>query len=296
VPSTPSGDPCTHAAAAAGTACGDPSSSACNGPDACDGAGACSPNLAPDGTLCGDTGTACTNQDACLAGACHDNGFQPAGTACGDPSSGACDAPDSCDGAGACSPNHAPDGTLCGDAGTACVNQDTCAAGLCQDNGFAPAGTACGDPSSGPCDSADACDSAGLCSSNHAADGTLCDDGNACTAGTTCTTGVCGGGSPVPTPPVNDSVVFEISGTKLTWNDPAPKYSVYRGKRFDGVAFSYDHVCFDPRTTVPSAIDTNTPALGSVFYYLVTRYDACGESIPGSDSDGHPIPNALPCP
>jgi kumamolisin len=235
VPSTPSGDPCTHAPAAAGTACGDPSSTACNGPDACDGFGACSPNLAPDGTLCGDTGTACTNQDACLGGVCHDNGFQPAGTACGDPSSGTCDA-------------------------------------------------------------ADACDGAGVCAANHVADGTACDDGNVCTANTTCTTGLCGGGVPVPTPPINDSVVFEASGTKLTWSDPAAKYSVYRGKRFDGVPFSYDHVCFDPRTTVPSAIDTDTPALGSFFYYLVTRYDACGESIPGSDSAGNPIPNALPCP
>jgi kumamolisin len=235
VPSTPSGDPCTHAPVPAGTACGDPSSSACNGPDSCDGAGTCNPNLAPDGTFCGDTGTACINQDTCLAGACHDNGFVPAGTACGDPSSGPCDAPDACDGAGGCAANHAPDGSAC-------------------------------------------------------------DDGNACTAGTTCTTGVCGGGSIVLPPPVNDSVGYDITATKLFWSDGSGPFSVYRGKRFDGVAFAYNQSCFDSHTSSSTSIDANTPAVGELFYYLVTRYDACGESIPGSDSAGNPIPNALPCP
>jgi hypothetical protein len=235
VPSTPSGDPCTHAPAPAGTACGDPSRTACNGPDVCDGSGTCNPNLAPDGTLCGDTGSSCINQDACVSGLCHDNGFVPAGTACGDPSSGPCDAPDACDGAGGCFANHTPDGTAC-------------------------------------------------------------DDGNVCTAGTTCTTGVCGGGSVVLPPPVNDSVGYDITGTKLFWSDGTGPFSVYRGKRFDGVAWAYNQTCFDSHNVLNRTIDTDTPAIGETFFYLVTRYDACGESIPGSDSDGNPNPNPLPCP
>src|SRR4029079_11809184 len=126
-------------------------------PDTCDGAGVCQVNHASDGINCGDAGSPCTNQDTCLAGACHDNGFQPAGTTCGDPSSGSCDAADSCDGSGACQSNHVADGTNCGDAGTACTNQDTCLAGVGHDNGFQPAGNACGGPAAGAWDAATSC-------------------------------------------------------------------------------------------------------------------------------------------
>jgi hypothetical protein len=39
-----------------------------------------------------------------------------------------------------------------------------------------------------------------------------------------------------------------------------------------------------------------TPPVGTTFFYLVTRRDACGqESIPGRDSHGNPIPNNNPC-
>ena len=159
---------------AAGIACGDPSSGQCDGPDTCDGAGTCQANHAADGTNCGDAGTQCTNQDTCLAGACHDNGFKAVGTACGSSSSGQCDDPDTCDGSGTCTPNHKPDGTNCGDAGTQCTNQDTCLAGACHDNGFKAAGTACGDPSSGVCDNPDTCNGSGTCNPNYQPAGTVC--------------------------------------------------------------------------------------------------------------------------
>src|SRR5207249_4519630 len=87
----------------AGTACGDHSSGACDSPDTCNGSGACQSNHAAAGANCGDAGTECTNQDTCDAnGACVDNGFKTAGTACGDPSSGACDAADTCNGPSSC--------------------------------------------------------------------------------------------------------------------------------------------------------------------------------------------------
>ena len=177
---------------AAGTACGDPSSGACDAADSCNGSGSCLSNHATDGTNCGDAGTECINQDTCLAGVCHDNGFKAAGTACGDPTSGQCDAADSCNGAGSCLSNHATDGTNCGDAGTECVNQDTCVNGACQDNGFKPSGTACGDGTSGECDNADTCNGAGSCQPNHKPDGTNCGDaGTQCTNQDTCQAGVC---------------------------------------------------------------------------------------------------------
>ncbi len=48
----------------AGATCGDPSSSACDAPDGCDGAGLCSSNLASVGTVCND-GVLCTTGDSC---------------------------------------------------------------------------------------------------------------------------------------------------------------------------------------------------------------------------------------
>src|SRR5206468_80208 len=49
-----------------------------------------------------------------------------------------------------------PAGTSCGDAGTACVNQDTCnGTGSCTDNGFKPAGT--------PCNNGNACKHTDTC-------------------------------------------------------------------------------------------------------------------------------------
>ena len=159
---------------AVGTACGDQNSGQCDSPDTCDGSGTCLANHAADGTNCGDAGTQCTNQDTCLAGACHDNGFKAVGTACGSSSSGQCDDPDTCDGSGTCTPNHKPDGTNCGDAGTQCTNQDTCLAGACHDNGFKAAGTACGDPSSGVCDNPDTCNGSGTCNPNYQPAGTVC--------------------------------------------------------------------------------------------------------------------------
>ena len=283
------GTGCSHANNA--NACDD--GSACTTGDVCSG-GSCSGGIP---VTCGD-GNACTN-DVCVPSAVGDpclHSMAPAGAACGDPSSGACDAADACDGAGACRPNHAADGTLCGDAGTTCTNQDACLGGLCHDNGFQPAGTACGDPSSGACDAADACDGAGACAVNHAPDGSACDDGNVCTTGSTCATGACTGGAPVITQAINDSVVFDLTGTVLSWTDPPGLYSVYRGSRTDGTPWSYDHVCFDSHTASTSTTDLDNPPEGSTFYYLVTRLGACGESIPGTDSAGNPNPNALPCP
>jgi hypothetical protein len=45
-----------------------------------------------------------------------------------------------------------------------------------------------------------------------------------------------------------------------------------------------------------SATDSGNPSIGTVFFYLVTRVDACGESIPGQDSGGQASPNPSPCP
>src|SRR3989442_1250434 len=104
------------------------------------------------------------------------------GTACGDPSSGQCDSPDTCNGSGACQPNHRAAGSKGSEAGTEGANQEKKkSSGACHDNGFKTVGTACGDPSSGQCDRPDTCNGWGTCQPNHVAAGTNCGD-----AGTEC--------------------------------------------------------------------------------------------------------------
>jgi len=162
--------------------------------------------LVPDlctGVNCGD-GNPCT-ADACdpATGLCS-HAPESAGTVCGDLSSGVCDAPDLCDGAGVCQTNHVADGTECGAVNDDCENPDTCQNGICQDNGVKAAGTLCGDGPAGPCNGADTCNGSGSCQPNLAADGTPCGDSSsgACDNADTCDgAGACGsnhlaGGTP----------------------------------------------------------------------------------------------------
>ncbi len=116
-----------------------------------------------EGASCGDAGSQCTNQDTCsLLGQCIDNGQQPNGDPCGSSSNTECSNADTCF-SGQCNPNNESGGITCGDAGTACINQDTCdGSGACSDNGFASDSTSCdadGDQCTGP----DACDGSGVC-------------------------------------------------------------------------------------------------------------------------------------
>lgn len=172
-------------------------------------------------------GNDCTTFDLCdNIGHCLGGGFASSDTPCGDQAETICDQADTCDGAGACSPNHVASGTPCGDpADTDCNAADTCdGAGACGDNvraaGFpAPtqcadgnactadacdgaggcqnpalaAGAACGDPSDGDCDGPDTCDAEGTCQPNHEPDGLACDDGLFCTATDACAGGACVG-------------------------------------------------------------------------------------------------------
>ncbi|UCE58738.1 MAG: hypothetical protein JSU63_14995 [Phycisphaerales bacterium] len=91
---------CSHPLKTAGSACGDPTDTDCNGADSCDGTGTCLPNLEPAGTLCGN----------------------PDDTICTDP--------DTCNGFGTCIPNHATDGTEC-DEGSFCNQGAVCVGGEC---------------------------------------------------------------------------------------------------------------------------------------------------------------------
>jgi len=76
----------------------------------------------------------------------------------------------------------------------------------------------------------------------------------------------------------------------------ATAYHAYRGTRPSTGAFSYNHSCFLTSLVGPSFSDTDLPAAGTLFYYLASASDSCGESGLGSASDDTPRPNPTPCP
>jgi hypothetical protein len=84
--------------------------------------------------------------------------------------------------------------------------------------------------------------------------------------------------------------------TTISWTDPPGLYSVYRGTRSDGSPWSYNHTCHDAHIAESSATESTSPAVRTMYFYLVTRHVTCGESIPGRDSDGVARPNPAPCP
>ncbi len=73
-------------------------------------------------------------------------------------------------------------------------------------------------------------------------------------------------------------------------------YNVSRGSRNAGGAFAYNHTCFENASADASTTDTNNPAVGAYYYYLVSAEDDCGESGLGTASNGTERPNPSPCP
>ena len=97
---------------------------------------------------------------------------------------------------------------------------------------------------------------------------------------------------------VNTTLRVAKSGAAATilWTDAPGPFNVYRGLQTSGVPWTYNHTCLQSSVTGDSTSDATVPAPGAMYYYLVTRKSACGESIPGRDSSASPIPNASPCP
>lgn len=148
--------------------------------------------IRPAGSVC-RAGGACDTEETCdgLSDQCPEDVVAPLGTPCGSDTEDACTEADTCDGAGQCLPNDAPDGTACGDEGSACVLADQCVSGVCEDRGFLEAGTPCGDATDTACDAADSCDGNGSCEANLAPDGTICELGSACVLPDRCAAGQC---------------------------------------------------------------------------------------------------------
>lgn len=202
----------THPPFPSGTACGSSSSTACDMPDTCNGAGVCLPNFAPSGTACGNpNNTDCDFADTCNgSGTCLTN-VQPSGTPCGSPAMTDCTNPDTCNGLGTCLPNNVPNGTICND-GQFCTTGETCTNGVCGGgtvtncNDGLPCTTDACNPGNGMCESVldpGFCLISGLCVAHGSLnpsntcfvcdttqstsqysqlpEGSMCDDGNPCT-------------------------------------------------------------------------------------------------------------------
>ncbi len=164
----------------AGVACGDPSSSECDEPDTCDGAGACAQNHASAAVLCGDLspGSVCNPADTCnpATGLCQ-QALAANGTVCvGTSHGGACDAPtDACDGAGACVDRfHAP-GTECRASAGQCDVPEQCTGlgGACPADQHVGDGSPCSGQDAGPCAGQDTC-AGGVCTEQFLGAGTTC--------------------------------------------------------------------------------------------------------------------------
>jgi hypothetical protein len=249
------------------------------------GTGVCSNPNAPNGTGCSD-GNVCTQTDSCQSGIC--TGSNPV----------ICTASDQCHvagvcngGTGLCSNPTAPNGTACVD-GNACTQTDTCQSGVC--TGSNPVVCTASDT----CHDVGVCDSgSGVCSNPSLPDGTICDDADATTCGDLCASAVCMGHAVTTPAEIDGSVVLAKAPTDTTisWTDAPGPYAVYRGSNGSGV-WTYSHACLAPGLAATSIVDSAVPAPGIFFYYLVTRFNECRESVPGEDGQMNPIPNATPCP
>ncbi|MEE9293811.1 MAG: hypothetical protein V3W34_02445, partial [Phycisphaerae bacterium] len=197
-----------------GTSCGDPSTSDCDSPDACDGMGTCEINHKVDGIPCPDDGNECTD-DVCSVGDCVHPNHLP-GFACGSSFDDDCDNPDTCNGAGLCLTNLEAPGFPCGSGSdTDCDNPDTCDGnGGCLQN-FEPNGTGCTDEGN-DCTS-NLCE-AGECTHPNLPDNTACNDGQDCTVNDKCAGGICLGAQ-LPAPIVESGISSRFIRVRL---DPLP--------------------------------------------------------------------------
>jgi hypothetical protein len=72
-------------------------------------------------------------------------------------------------------------------------------------------------------------------------------------------------------------------------------YNVYRGTHGSGAPLPPSVSCFDPETPLASSEDDATPLVGSLFVYLVSARNACGESDFDADGSGEPPAVFDPC-
>ena len=252
-----SGGACTHPNKSPGAICGSPTTGECDAADTCNGSGVCQSNNI-SGSCTPDTND-CTN-DVCSGGACTHPNKSP-GAICGSPTTGECDAADTCNGSGVCQPNNAMNGTACTEDGNVCTS-DSCLAGLCT-HPPQPLGTACGSQSNTDCDNPNTCDGAGSCQPNNELNGTPCVDADVCSSPDSCQGGVCTPGPVVGGCKVTgggqlttggDKVSFGLNAQTTTTGSESYKGQVEYNNHTDGTAYhsvSITSLVITPATSCP---------------------------------------------
>jgi len=250
----------------------------CDIAEVCDGTNAACPAdvFVPLGTECRAPAGLCDVPEFCTGAAatCPADAFASPATLCR-LQAGDCDVPDYCTGAGPACPADAKSTAECRASAGDCDIAENCngASNDCPADAFEPPTLVCR-PSTAPCDPAETCTGSSA----------------------TCPADVAGQSNVV-----GSSVALShdkgTNTTTISWTEAeAGPFDVYRGFRNAGSAFTFNHTCFDPLVPGPSVTDTDTPAPGQVFYYLISRKDpACAESSLGLQSNGSERPNSSPC-
>ncbi len=148
----------------AGASCGDATSTTCNAPDSCDGAGGCLDNFAAASVECRADAGACDIAENCDgAGSCPADAFEPITTVCRT-AAGVCDAADMCGGTSAACSADAKLTSQCRAAADVCDLAETCdgITDSCPADAFEPITTVCRA-------AADVCDAADMCGGTNAA-------------------------------------------------------------------------------------------------------------------------------
>jgi hypothetical protein len=88
------------------------------------------------------------------------------------------------------------------------------------------------------------------------------------------------------------------AGGSAVWPfaEQAPVYNFYRGSIALGAAWSYSHSCRAWGLLRPEAADASLPPAGTLFYYLASGVNTCGEGPLGQQSGGAFVPAGGPCP
>ncbi len=128
--------------------------------------------------------------------------------------------------------------------------------------------------------------------------GTTCNDNDATTCTDVCTAGSCAGTPAAEPTELDGSLTVSKSGgsASISWSDAPGPYNVYRGTNGPGAVWLYDQTCLVHQTASTTVSDAAIPPVNTLFYYLVSRVNACRESALGRDSTGAIIPNNNPCP
>ena len=104
-------------------------------------------------------------------------------------------------------------------------------------------------------------------------------------------------GVAAPAAPIGNTLRLGPSRSTLTWERSSQGHTsnVYRGVIPAGQFFTYNEVCFDAENPGLQSTDPAVPPVGTVYFYLVSAKNICGESAAGLDSHGMYVYPNPPC-